>query len=52
MLGGVVCDIYAKKGIKDFFSGFTPALARAVPVNAAAFLDVELAHQGMNKAFR
>jgi solute carrier family 25 carnitine/acylcarnitine transporter 20/29 len=50
-LGGVVRDLYAKNGIKAFFPGFAPALARAVPANAAAFLGVELAQQGMSKLF-
>ncbi|KAK1998970.1 mitochondrial carrier [Colletotrichum falcatum] len=50
-LGGVVRDVYGRGGLKAFFPGFGPALARAVPANAATFLGVELAHQAMNKAF-
>ncbi|EAQ87771.1 hypothetical protein CHGG_04390 [Chaetomium globosum CBS 148.51] len=50
-IGGVVRGLYAKGGYKAFFPGFGPALARAVPANAATFLGVELAHQAMNKAF-
>ncbi|WYZ46213.1 hypothetical protein EsH8_IX_000438 [Colletotrichum jinshuiense] len=50
-LGGVVREVYGRGGIKAFFPGFGPALARAVPANAATFLGVELAHQAMNKAF-
>ncbi|KAK3294529.1 mitochondrial carrier domain-containing protein [Chaetomium fimeti] len=50
-IGGVVKGLYAKGGYKAFFPGFGPALARAVPANAATFLGVELAHQAMNKAF-
>ncbi|KAF6823057.1 mitochondrial carnitine carrier [Colletotrichum plurivorum] len=50
-LGGVVREVYGKGGLKAFFPGFGPALARAVPANAATFLGVELAHQAMNKAF-
>ncbi|ROT40752.1 mitochondrial carrier [Sodiomyces alkalinus F11] len=48
---GVVGDLYARGGLRAFFPGFGPALARAVPANAATFLGVELAHQAMNKAF-
>lgn len=50
-LGGVIRDLYGKGGYKAFFPGFGPALARAVPANAATFLGVELAHQAMNKMF-
>ncbi|KAF5010909.1 hypothetical protein FDECE_2937 [Fusarium decemcellulare] len=50
-IGGIVRELYGKGGFKAFFPGFGPALARAVPANAATFLGVELAHQGMNKVF-
>ncbi|KAJ4385718.1 carnitine transporter [Gnomoniopsis smithogilvyi] len=50
-IGGVVREVYGRGGFKAFFPGFGPALARAVPANAATFLGVELAHQAMNKAF-
>lgn len=50
-IGGVVRELYGKGGFKAFFPGFGPALARAVPANAATFLGVELAHQGMKKMF-
>lgn len=50
-IGGVVKQLYRAGGYKAFFPGFAPALARAVPANAATFLGVELAHQAMNKAF-
>jgi len=50
-IGGVVRELYGKGGFKAFFPGFGPALARAVPANAATFLGVELAHQGMKKLF-
>ncbi|KKA30607.1 hypothetical protein TD95_000845 [Thielaviopsis punctulata] len=50
-IGGVVRELYGKGGYKAFFPGFGPALARAVPANAATFLGVELAHQAMNKMF-
>ncbi|CRK11709.1 hypothetical protein BN1723_009461 [Verticillium longisporum] len=50
-IGGVVRGVYANGGLKAFFPGFGPALARAVPANAATFLGVELAHRAMNKAF-
>lgn len=50
-LGGVIGGLYRSGGLKAFFPGFGPALARAVPANAATFLGVELAHQFMNKTF-
>jgi solute carrier family 25 carnitine/acylcarnitine transporter 20/29 len=50
-VGGVVRGLYKSGGLKAFFPGFGPAIARAVPANAATFLGVELAHQAMNKAF-
>ncbi|KAH7261426.1 mitochondrial carrier domain-containing protein [Fusarium redolens] len=50
-VGSIVRELYGKGGVKAFFPGFGPALARAVPANAATFLGVELAHQAMNKVF-
>ncbi|KOS17450.1 Mitochondrial carnitine carrier [Escovopsis weberi] len=50
-IAGVVRELYGKGGYRAFFPGFGPALARAIPANAATFLGVELAHQAMNKAF-
>ncbi|TGJ79933.1 hypothetical protein E0Z10_g8840 [Xylaria hypoxylon] len=50
-LSSVVRELYARGGVKAFFPGFGPALARAVPANAATFLGVELAHQAMRKTF-
>jgi len=50
-VGGVISGLYRNGGFKAFFPGFGPALARAVPANAATFLGVELAHQFMNKTF-
>lgn len=50
-IGGVVREVYGKGGIKAFFPGFGPALARAVPANAATFLGVELAQKAMSAAF-
>ncbi|KAF7193652.1 Mitochondrial carnitine carrier [Pseudocercospora fuligena] len=46
-----VGNLYRNGGIKAFFPGLGPAMARAVPANAATFLGVELAHQAMNKVF-
>lgn len=48
---GTVLGLYARGGLKAFFPGIGPALARAVPANAATFLGVELAHKAMNKLF-
>jgi solute carrier family 25 carnitine/acylcarnitine transporter 20/29 len=50
-IGGTIGGLYRSGGIKAFFPGFGPAIARAVPANAATFLGVELAHQAMNKIF-
>ncbi|CAK7220199.1 carnitine transporter [Sporothrix curviconia] len=50
-IGSVVRELYGRGGFKAFFPGIGPALARAVPANAATFLGVELAHQAMNKMF-
>ncbi|QKX55060.1 uncharacterized protein TRUGW13939_02152 [Talaromyces rugulosus] len=50
-IGGTIRAIHASGGFKAFFPGFGPALARAVPANAATFLGVELAHKAMNKFF-
>lgn len=50
-IGSIVREVYGKGGLKAFFPGFGPALARAVPANAATFLGVELAHQAMKKMF-
>ena len=50
-ISGTIKGVYASGGIKAFFPGFGPALARAVPANAATFLGVELAHKAMNQVF-
>jgi solute carrier family 25 carnitine/acylcarnitine transporter 20/29 len=48
---GTIRQLYGKGGFKAFFPGMGPAMARAVPANAATFLGVELAHNFMNKTF-
>ncbi|KKK15207.1 hypothetical protein P175DRAFT_0444576 [Aspergillus ochraceoroseus IBT 24754] len=48
-IGGTIRTVYANGGFKAFFPGFGPALARAVPANAATFAGVELAHTFMKK---
>ncbi|KAL2858600.1 mitochondrial carrier domain-containing protein [Aspergillus pseudoustus] len=50
-IGGTIRAVYANGGFKAFFPGFGPALARAVPANAATFAGVELAHSMMKKFF-
>ncbi|KAL3447224.1 mitochondrial carrier domain-containing protein [Aspergillus insuetus] len=50
-IGGTIRAVYANGGFKAFFPGFGPALARAVPANAATFAGVELAHTFMKKFF-
>lgn len=48
---GTISGLYARGGLKAFFPGMGPALARAVPANAATFLGVELAHKAMDRLF-
>lgn len=48
---GTISGLYSRGGLKAFFPGIGPALARAVPANAATFLGVELAHKAMNRVF-
>ena len=50
-IGGTIRDLYGKGGLRAFFPGIGPALARAVPANAATFLGVELAHKAMTRTF-
>ncbi|CCU82461.1 unnamed protein product [Blumeria hordei] len=50
-IGSVIRGLYTSGGLKAFFPGIGPALARAAPANAATFLGVELAHSIMNKLF-
>lgn len=50
-IGGTISGVYRSGGIKAFFPGFGPALARAVPANAATFVGVELAHKALSKLF-
>ncbi|KAL9064325.1 MAG: hypothetical protein Q9161_008959 [Pseudevernia consocians] len=50
-IGGTIRGLYANGGLKAFFPGMGPAMARAVPANAVTFLGVELAHKAMNNAF-
>jgi solute carrier family 25 (mitochondrial carnitine/acylcarnitine transporter), member 20/29 len=47
-IGGEIRSVFRRGGVKAFFPGFGPALARAVPANAATFVGVELAHKGMS----
>lgn len=42
-------NIYKRGGIKAFFPGVGPALARSFPANAATFLGVELARNFFDK---
>lgn len=42
-------QIYTKAGVKGFFPGVGPALARSFPANAATFLGVELARNFLDK---
>jgi len=48
---GTIQGIYGSGGFRAFFPGLAPAMARAVPANAATFAGVELAHKAMVKMF-
>ena len=48
-MGGTISGIYRSGGLKAFFPGIGPAMARAVPANAATFLGLEMAHKVMNR---
>ncbi|KAI9804157.1 MAG: hypothetical protein M1825_001559 [Sarcosagium campestre] len=50
-LGGIIREVYGRGGLKAFFPGFGPAMARAVPANAATFMGVELARSALDKVF-
>ncbi|KAL9594842.1 MAG: hypothetical protein Q9219_006806 [cf. Caloplaca sp. 3 TL-2023] len=50
-IAGTVGGLWRSGGFRAFFPGIGPAMARAVPANAATFLGVELAHKGMNRVF-
>ncbi|MCJ1482183.1 carnitine transporter [Schaereria dolodes] len=50
-IGGTIGGLYRNGGLKAFFPGIGPAMARAVPANAATFLGVELAHKAMDRMF-
>ncbi|KAA6410221.1 MAG: solute carrier family member 46 [Lasallia pustulata] len=50
-IGGTVRGLYRSGGLRAFFPGMGPAMARAVPANAATFLGVELAHKAMDRLF-
>ncbi|KAF2650977.1 mitochondrial carrier [Lophiostoma macrostomum CBS 122681] len=50
-ISGTIKGIHASGGLKAFFPGMGPAMARAVPANAATFLGVELAQKAMSKMF-
>ncbi|KAK9480752.1 mitochondrial carrier domain-containing protein [Lipomyces japonicus] len=45
----VTTQIYRSGGIKAFFPGIGPALARSFPANAATFVGVELTHNFFDK---
>jgi solute carrier family 25 carnitine/acylcarnitine transporter 20/29 len=50
-ISACIKELYGRGGFKAFFPGVGPAMARAVPANAATFVGVELAHIAMNKVF-
>eukprot|EP01101_Sappina_pedata_P013455 TRINITY_DN9722_c0_g1_i1.p1 TRINITY_DN9722_c0_g1~~TRINITY_DN9722_c0_g1_i1.p1 ORF type:complete len:300 (+),score=126.03 TRINITY_DN9722_c0_g1_i1:22-900(+) len=47
-----VCKVlFKEEGVRGFFKGLTPAMARAFPANAACFLGVDMTMNLLNKAF-
>ncbi|KAL8894763.1 MAG: hypothetical protein Q9180_006979 [Flavoplaca navasiana] len=50
-IGGTISGLWRSGGLKAFFPGIGPAMARAVPANAATFLGVELAHKAFDRIF-
>ncbi|MCJ1330267.1 carnitine transporter [Thelotrema lepadinum] len=48
---GVVGGLYRQGGVRAFFPGIGPAMARAAPANAATFLGMEYAKMGMRWMF-
>lgn len=46
-ISGTIKGIYTSGGVKAFFPGIAPAIARAVPANAATFAGVELTHKAL-----
>ena len=47
----IVSELLRDEGIGALFKGFVPAIARAVPANAACFLGVEVSRKEMDKLF-
>lgn len=47
-IGGTFREL-SRGGLKAFYPGIGPAMARAVPANAATFLGVELAQKAMSR---
>lgn len=43
-------QVMAEEGVRGMYRGFEPALVRAVPANATAFLVYELAKTALTKA--
>ena len=39
--------VFASEGVKGFYRGFGPAMARSVPANAACFLTYELVRESL-----
>ena len=42
-MADAAAEIYSNGGVRGFYAGFTPAVLRAIPANAAAFAAFELA---------
>ena len=50
-IGGTISGLWRSGGLKAFFPGIGPAMARAVPANAATFLGWELTLKFLNSTF-
>ena len=48
-IAGTIAGLYRAGGVRAFFPGIGPAMARAVPANAATFLGMEYAKKVMEK---
>ncbi|GMF81864.1 unnamed protein product [Aspergillus oryzae] len=48
-IGGTIRSVYASGGFKAFFPGFGPALARAVPANAATLNSLTTSEREFNR---
>ena len=48
-MSAMTLQVMAEEGLRGMYRGVEPALARAVPANAVAFLTYELAKTALTK---